>query len=132
MEHSEMVSEFWGSFLTPQPRDLSWDDWIKEFMKLKWSSGLFWAVGSAEKKNLPYVCNFLGWFFQLFKVKKSFRFFFFKNFRFFLPTKSWKNHPQKLHMYGSLEFFLSASLTAQNSPELHFCFINSFIQTSLC
>ena len=34
-------------------RDLSRDDWIKEFIKRKWSSGLFWAVGAAEKKKLP-------------------------------------------------------------------------------
>ena len=27
-------------------------------------------------------------------------------------------------------FFLSAALTARNSPELHFRFINSFIQSS--
>ena len=32
-------------------RDLSRDDWIKEFIKRKWSSGLFWAVGAAEKKK---------------------------------------------------------------------------------
>ena len=50
---------------------------------------------------------------------------------FFLPTKSWKNHPKKLHTYGSWEFFFSAAPTAQNSPELHFRFINSFIQSSL-
>ena len=34
-------------------RDLSRDDWIKEFIKRKWSSGLVWAVGAAEKKTLP-------------------------------------------------------------------------------
>ncbi len=49
----------------------------------------------------------------------------------FLPTKSWKNHPKKLHTYGSWEVFFSAAPTAQNSPELHFRFINSFIQPSL-
>ena len=32
-------------------RDFSRDDWIKEFIKRKWSSGLFWAVGAAEKKK---------------------------------------------------------------------------------
>ena len=45
----------------------------------------------------------------------------------FFPTESWKNHLKKLHTYGSWEFFFST----QNSPELHFCFINSFIQSSL-
>ena len=42
-----------------------------------------------------------------------------------------KKHLKKLHTYGSWEFFFSAALTAQNSPELHFRFINSFIQPSL-
>ena len=41
-----------------------------------------------------------------------------------------KNHPKKLHTSGSWEFFFSAEPTAQNSPELHFRFINSFIQPS--
>ena len=36
-----------------------------------------------------------------------------------------------MHTYGSWEFFFSAAPTAQNSPELHFRFINSFIQSSL-
>ena len=48
-----------------------------------------------------------------------------------MPTKSWKNHPKKLHTYGSWDFFFSAALTAQNSPELHFRFIFFFIQPSL-
>ena len=46
-------------------RDATRDGWIKEFIKRKWSSGLFRAVWDAEKKKLPQVCNFLGWFFQL-------------------------------------------------------------------
>ena len=54
-----------------------------------------------------------------------------KRFKFFLPTKSWKNHLKKLHTYGSWDVFFSAAPTAQNSPELHFRFINSFIQASL-
>ena len=32
-------------------RDSSRDGWIEKFIKRKWSSGLFWAVGAAEKKN---------------------------------------------------------------------------------
>ena len=36
-----------------------------------------------------------------------------------------------MHTYGIREFFFSAALTAQNSPELHFRFIDSFIQPSL-
>jgi hypothetical protein len=48
------------------------------------------------------------------------------------PQNVEKNHPKKLHTYGSWEvFFLSAALTAQNSPELYFRFINYFIQSSL-
>ena len=48
-----------------------------------------------------------------------------------MAAKSWKNHLKKLHTYGSREVFFSAAPTAQNSPELHFRFINSFIQPSL-
>ena len=48
-----------------------------------------------------------------------------------LTTKSWKNHPKKLHTYSSWEFFFSAAPPAQNSPELHFRFINFSIQPSL-
>ena len=47
-----------------------------------------------------------------------------------MPTKSWKNHLKKLLTYGSWEVFFSAAPTAQNSPGLHFRFINSFIQPS--
>ena len=44
-----------------------------------------------------------------------------------MPTKSLKNHQKKLLTYGSWEVFFP---TAQNSPELHFRFINSFIHPS--
>ena len=33
--------------------DFNTDECIGEFIKRIWSSGLFWAVGAAEKKNLP-------------------------------------------------------------------------------
>ena len=58
--------------------------------------------------------------------------FFIKRFKKkILPSKSLKKHPKNLHTYGSWEVFFSAALTAQNSPELHFRFINYFIQSSL-
>ena len=50
---------------------------------------------------------------------------------FFWPQKLKKKNTSKncvLMVVGS--FFLSAAPTAQNSPELHFYFINSFIQPS--
>ena len=34
-------------------KDSPRDGWIKEFVKRIWSSGLFWAVGAAEKTNSP-------------------------------------------------------------------------------
>ena len=37
----------------PPSRDPTRDGCIKEFIKRKWSSGLFWAVGAAERKKLP-------------------------------------------------------------------------------
>ena len=49
----------------------------------------------------------------------------------FLTLKTLKHHPKKLHTYGSWEVFFSAAPTAKNSPELHFRFINYFIQSSL-
>ena len=67
------------------------------------------------------LCNFLVRMLKYLKNK-------YKNG--FLPTKSWKNHLKKLHTYGSWEVFFSAAPTAQNSPELHFHFTNSFIQPS--
>ena len=45
--------------------------------------------------------------------------------------KKLKKPPKKLLTYSSWEVFFSAAPTAQNSPELHFCFINYFIQSSL-
>ena len=42
---------------------------------------------------------------------------------FLFPQKVEKNNPKKLHTYGSP--------TSQNSPQLHFHFINYFIQLSL-
>jgi hypothetical protein len=50
---------------------------------------------------------------------------------FFALENIKKNHPKKLNTYGSWEFFFSAAPTAPNSPELHFRFINSFIQPFL-
>ena len=50
---------------------------------------------------------------------------------FFFAHQKLKKPLKKLHTYGSWEFFFSAAPTAQNSPELHFSFINSFIQSSL-
>ena len=65
-----------------------------------------------------FLCNFSVRTLQCFQKKK------------FLTTKSWKNHAKKLHTYGSCEVFFLCSPTALNSPELHFRFINSFIQLS--
>ena len=52
-------------------RDPTRDGWIKEFIKRKWSSGLFWAVRAAERKTLNFwggIFNFLwaknNWFFK--------------------------------------------------------------------
>ena len=58
-------------------RDPTRDGWIKEFIKRKWSSGLFRAVRVAEKKNLSTAISmqFLGWFFQLFVGKRKFKTF---------------------------------------------------------
>jgi hypothetical protein len=62
---------------------------------------------------------------QLFSADATMFFKIFLNY--FLTLKTLKNHPKKLHTYGSWEFFFSAATPAQNSPELQFRFINSSI-----
>ena len=49
---------------------------------------------------------------------------------FFSPQKVEKTSSKSCILMAVGIFFL-CSPTAQNSPELHFCFINSFIQSSL-
>ena len=55
----------------------------------------------------------------------------FSIFFFFFDHKKLKKPPQKVAHNRPRPFFFSAAPTAQNSPELHFRFINSFIQSSL-
>ena len=50
---------------------------------------------------------------------------------FFAHKKLKKNTSKSCILMAVASFFFSAVLTAQNSPELHFRFINSFIQLSL-
>ena len=58
-------------------RDLSRDDWIKEFIKRKSSSGLFWAVGAAEKNKLPTAKSKQHFevFFSTFRGQRFFEYF---------------------------------------------------------
>ena len=56
----------------------------------------------------------------------------YKNFiKNFDHKKLKKNHPKKLHTYGSWKVFFSPAPTAQKSADFHFRFVNSFIQPSL-
>ena len=58
--------------------------------------------------------------------------YFLKNLKCFFDLKKLKKKtPQKVAYLWQLGVFFSAAPTAQNSPELHFRFINSFIQPSL-
>ena len=81
-----------------------------------------------RKKYFPPQKKCLPFFYASFQCGRYnvSKFYFFS-----LTTKSWKNHPKKLLIIGPDLFFFSAALTAQNSPELHFRFINSSIQSSL-
>ena len=54
-----------------------------------------------------------------------------KRFKKNFAHKKLKKPPQKVAYLWQLGGFFSATLTAQNSPEFHFRFINSFIQSSL-
>ena len=61
----------------PTIRDLSRDDWVKEFIKRKWSSGLFYAVKAAEKKtpNCHKNATFWGGFLMFSRSKNNLKFF---------------------------------------------------------
>ena len=56
------------------------------------------------------LCNFSVRMLHYFQTNKQ--------LNFFLPIKTWKNHPKKLHAYGSWEVFFSLQprlpKTAQN------------------
>ena len=85
-----------------------------------------------QKKKIP-VCIYYRtgkyFYLYLFSYKLSYTFFSFI-LNFSVRTKSWKNHLKKMLTNDSLVFLFSAALTSQNSPELHFRFMNSFIQPS--
>ena len=55
-------------------RDSSRDGWIEKIIKQKWSSGLFWAGGNAEKKTPNYhkYATFWGVFFNFLRSKNNF------------------------------------------------------------
>ena len=58
--------------------------------------------------------------------------YFLKNSKtFFCPQKVEKTTSKSCILMAVVRFFVPAAPTAQNSPDLHFCFINSFIQLSL-
>ena len=68
-----------------------------------------------------FLCNFSVRTLQCFQI-----------FFFFFDHKKLKKTPQKVaHNWPKGVFFFSAAPTAQTSPELHFRFMNSFIQSSL-
>ena len=75
-------SIFWTAVTTfigsrDSSRDSSRDGCIKEFIKRKWSSGLFWAVGAAEKKppNCHKYATFWVGFVMISRAKNNFNFF---------------------------------------------------------
>jgi hypothetical protein len=57
--------------------------------------------------------------------------YFYKNLKKKIAHKKLKKPPQKVAYLWQLGLFYSAALPAQNCPELHSRFINSFIQPSL-
>ena len=50
-----------------------------------------------------------------------------KKIKNYCPQKVEKNTPKSWILMAVGSFFFSAAPTAQNSPEIHFRFINSFI-----
>ena len=85
-----------------------------------WSGwfGQYWNCRTKAK-----VCYFWGCFFQLFRVKKSFKIF-------FCPRKH-KKMPLKVAYLWKFGLFFSAAPTAQNSPELKIHIRNVAQDTSL-
>ena len=83
-----------------------------------------------KNKNFPKKKLFFFYLFsmQLFSADAT---MFSKFCLFFFDHKKLKNPPQKVAHNRPRPFFFSAAPTAQNSPELHFRFINSSIQSSL-
>ena len=66
------------------------------------------------------ICNFLVRMLKYLEKKM-----------FFWPQKVEKTTSKSCILMAVTSFFLSAAPTAQNSPEVHLCFIDSFIQSSL-
>ena len=80
-----------------------------------------WAVwaaqGSKEKKvDLSFSERLLSVFFS--KKDRT------NHLRFFLPTKSWKNHPQKLLRKTQIHFFFLTASSAQMAQTEEFMFQN--------
>ena len=76
--------------------------------------------------KLLYIIRFIWCNFQC-GCKNIFK----KNFNFFCPHKVEKTTPKSCILMAVGSFFFSAAPPTQNSPELHFCFINFSIQSSL-
>ena len=88
--------------------------------------GCFGQSGLQRKKtpNCLKHATFWGGFLMFSRSKN--------NFKISFVHKKLEKPPQKVAyvLMAVGRFFFSAALTAQNSPELRFCFINSFIQPS--
>ena len=97
-------------------RDSSRDGCIKKCIKGKWSSGLFWAGGAAEKKKLPIAISMqlLGVVFSTFWVQN----FFLKNWKKkFWPQKVEKTTPKSCILMAVGRFFFSAAPPAQTAKD---------------
>ena len=105
--------------------DSTTDGWIEEFIKRKWTSGLFWAVGAAaEKKNLLTAISMqlFGVVFSTFCGQK-------KILKIFFAHNKLKKPPQKVAYLWQLEFFLLCSPACPKQPRSSFPFYKLFHAT---
>ena len=111
-------------------RDPTGDHWIRPSVYYRLISEL---VCSLFLNYIYFLKNFFISFLALYYVTFQCRHYnIFKFFKIFFALKKLKKPPQKVAYLWQLGiFFLSAAPTAPNSPELHFRFINYFIQPSL-
>ena len=79
-----------------------------------------WAVMAAQGSKGSFYEPLLRVIFSAFCGQKKFK----KKIKFFLPTKSWKNHPQKLLRKTQIHFFSLTAWAAQTAQTEEFMFQN--------
>ena len=80
-----------------------------------------WAKKNSKKNTKAFFCNFLVLLLK----------YFLRKFKFFLPIKSWKNHPQKLLRKTKIHFLFLTAWAAQTVQTELFMFQNVAYRTTV-